>query len=111
MLFRSDVLRLGGFLVSPTEIEGVLTEVDGVAAAQVVAVDRPQGTRPVAFVIADEGVTVDEQAAIATCRDRLAIYKVPIRVITVAEFPTTPSANGTKIQKTRLRDLALAALG
>ena len=107
----SDVLRLGGFLVSPTEIEGVLTEVDGVAAAQVVAVDRPQGTRPVAFVIADEGVTVDEQAAIATCRDRLAIYKVPIRVITVAEFPTTPSANGTKIQKTRLRDLALAALG
>ena len=105
-----DVLRLGGFLVSPAEIEGVLTEVDGVIAAQVVAIERPQGARPVAFVVAGEGVTVDEQIAIAACRERLAIYKVPIRVFTVEAFPTTPSANGTKIQKSKLRELALAAL-
>lgn len=103
-----DVLRLGGFLVSPTEIESVLMDVPDVVAAQVVAVDRPDGARPVAFVIAPGGV--DEQAAIDRCRAHLARYKVPIRVIALDEFPTTPSANGTKIQKVKLRALAAAAL-
>lgn len=97
-----DALRLGGFLVNPVEIESVITALPGVHDAQVVAVDRPDGARPVAFVIG----RFDEAAVIAACRDRLAIHKVPIRVVGVAEFPTTPSANGTKIQRTKLRDLA-----
>ncbi len=101
-----DVLRLGGFLVAPAEIEGVLTELAAVTAAQVVAVERPGGTRPVAFVITADGADADEAAAIAHCRDRLAIYKCPVRVVTIDEFPTTPSANGTKIQKVKLRALA-----
>ena len=40
-----DVLRLGGFLVSPSEIETVLLSIEGVEQAQVVAVDRPAGAR------------------------------------------------------------------
>jgi fatty-acyl-CoA synthase len=103
-----DVLRLGGFLVAPAEIEAVLIGIDGVEAAEVVAVDRPTGARPVAFVIAPDGI--DEAGAIDRCRERLARYKVPIRVLTVDEFPTTQSANGTKIQKVKLRELAAAAL-
>jgi len=103
-----DVLRLGGFLVAPAEIEAVLMEIDGVTAAEVVAVDRPEGARPVAFVIAPAGI--DEADAIARCRARLARYKVPVRVLTLDEFPSTPSANGTKIQKVKLRELAAAAL-
>lgn len=103
-----DVLRLGGFLVSPSEIEDALMEVTGVDAAQVVAVDLPSGARPVAFVIAPGGV--DEEAAIEHCRHRLARFKVPVRVVPIAEFPTTPSANGTKIQRVRLRELAAAVL-
>jgi len=103
-----DVLRLGGFLVAPAEIEATLTGLDGIDEAQVVAVDRPTGARPVAFVVAPHGV--DETLAIERCRDHLARYKVPVRVITIDAFPTTPSANGTKIQKVRLRELAEAAL-
>lgn len=99
-----DVLRLGGFLVSPAEIEAVLMEESGVEGAEVVAVDRPGGARPVAFVIAPSGF--DESAAIDRCRTKLARYKVPVRVIAVDEFPTTASANGTKIKKNELRDLA-----
>ncbi|MDH3301742.1 MAG: AMP-binding protein [Acidimicrobiia bacterium] len=103
-----DVLRLGGFLVAPAEIESVLVTFDGIEAAQVVAVDRPTGARPVAFVIGRfDG---DESAVIDHCAARLARYKVPIRVLVVDEFPTTPSANGTKIQKVRLREMAAAAL-
>jgi fatty-acyl-CoA synthase len=102
-----DVLRLGGFLVAPSEIEAALQELPGVEAVQVVAVDRPGGARPVAFVLGDP---VDEQSAIAHCAARLARYKVPVRVVGLDEFPTTPSANGTKIQRVRLRDMAAELL-
>lgn len=105
-----DVLRLGGFLVAPAEIEAVLMELDGVVEAQVVAVDRPSGARPVAFVISVAG-EIDETAAIERCGDRLARFKVPIAVLTIDRFPTTPSANGTKIQRVKLREIAEIALG
>lgn len=103
---RGDAMRLGGFLVDPSEIESVITAQDGVEAAQVVAVDRPNGARPVAFVIGE----FDEAEVIARCRDRLAIYKVPVRVVPIGEFPSTASANGTKIQRTKLREMAGALL-
>ena len=99
-----DVLRLGGFLVSPTEIEAVLMDDDAVDAAQVVAVDLPNGARPVGFVVAATGFL--ESAAIDRCRQRLARYKVPVRVLVIDEFPTTPGPNGTKIQKSELRGIA-----
>jgi fatty-acyl-CoA synthase len=104
-----DVLRLGGFLVAPAEIEAVLMGLDGVLEAQVVALDRPNGARPVAFVISDAG-EIDEANAIAACGDALARYKVPIAVLTIDRFPTTPSANGTKIQRVKLREIAEIAL-
>ncbi len=104
-----DVLRLGGFLVAPAEIEAVLMGLDGVLEAQVVALDRPSGARPVAFVISDAG-EIDEANAIAVCGAALARYKVPIAVLTIDRFPTTPSANGTKIQRVRLREIAEIAL-
>ena len=103
-----DVLRLGGFLVAPAEIELALIAVPGIDDAQVVAVDLPTGARPVAFVIAPHGF--DRDAAMDHCRTKLAKYKVPVRIIAIDEFPVTPSANGDKIQRTKLRDLATAAL-
>ncbi|MBT5276658.1 hypothetical protein [Ilumatobacter sp.] len=112
----ADVLRLGGFLVSPTEIEAVLVDDSQVLAAQVVAVDMPSGARPVAFVVLNNDPAstsaehFDEAAAIERCRDQLARYKVPVRVLVVDEFPTTPGPNGTKVQKAKLRQLAASAL-
>jgi fatty-acyl-CoA synthase len=111
-----DVLRLGGFLVSPTEIETVLIGDSQVAAAQVVAVDMPSGARPVGFVVLNAGPDssgaerFDETAVIERCREQLARYKVPVRVIVVDEFPTTPGPNGTKVQKAKLRESAALAL-
>ena len=100
-----DVLRLAGFLTSPLEIEAVLDEHPAVHSSQVVAIELGGTPAPVAFVIAGPGA-IDEQALIAFCAARLAGYKVPRRVFTVEAFPTTSSANGTKIQKARLRALA-----
>jgi fatty-acyl-CoA synthase len=103
-----DVLRLGGFLVAPADIETVLLEVPAIREAQVVTVDLPTGTRPVAFVVADGNF--NEELTINHCRDRLARYKVPIRVITLEAFPVTPSANGNKIQVVKLRELAATTI-
>ena len=62
--------------------------------------------RPVAFVIARSGANVNEAEVIAYAGQRLAKYKVPVKVYVVDEFPTTPSANGAKVQKGKLREMA-----
>jgi fatty-acyl-CoA synthase len=105
-----DALRLGGFLVSPAEIEEVVQEVPGVAACQVVGVPRAEGLVSVAFVVLQHGAAFDEAAAIAHVASRLARYKLPRRVIPLEAFPVTPGANATKIQKGKLREMAEALL-
>jgi fatty-acyl-CoA synthase len=101
-----DVLRLGGFLVSPDEIEGHLLDHAAINGAQVVGVSAPRGPRAVAFVTIKPGARFDEEELRAHCREGLANYKVPERIVALEEFPTTPSPNGPKIQRARLREMA-----
>jgi len=101
-----DALRLSGFLVSPAEIEDVLQQHASVQAAQVVGVDTAAGVTPVAFVILRAGALFDEPALIAHCAERIAKFKVPLRVFALEAFPVTPGANATKIQKGKLREMA-----
>ena len=101
-----DVLRLGGFLVNPLEIETHLCAHPSVNDAQTIALATQRGNRPVAFVIPEGGAEIDEASLIAHCKDRLAAFKVPIRAFAIEAFPSTPSPNGTKIQKGALRRMA-----
>jgi len=101
-----DAIRLGGFLVDPAEIEAVLRALPGLGDAQVVALPLEGQLRPVAFVIPAPGSAFDEAAAIAAAKERLASFKVPRRVFPLEAFPTTESANGVKIQKAKLRQMA-----
>ena len=105
-----DVLRLSGFLVNPLEIEAHIQKVSGIEACQTVAVPRSDGVRAVAFVLLKPGATLDETVVIAHCKHGLANYKVPMRVFAVDDFPKTPSPNGFKIQRNKLREMALARL-
>lgn len=102
-----DALRLGGFLVSPLEIEGVVQEVEGVDGCQVVGVTLGDALKPVGFVTLKPGRTLDEAAAIGHVASKLARYKVPVRLFPIDAFPVTEGTNATKIQKHKLRDLAL----
>ncbi len=102
-----DALRLGGFLVSPLEIEGVVQETEGIDGCQVVGVTHGGALRPVGFVTLKPGARLDEAATIAHVTTRLARYKVPVRVFAIDAFPVTEGTNATKIQKHKLRDLAL----
>lgn len=101
-----DVLRLSGFLVNPLEIETHIQKVPGIDACTAIALPRAEGVRAVAFVILKPGATLDEAAVIAHCKQGLANYKVPLRVFPVDDFPKTPSPNGFKIQRNRLRESA-----
>ncbi|QDF39924.1 AMP-binding protein [Bradyrhizobium symbiodeficiens] len=101
-----DAMRLGGFLVAPGEIEDELKSCNGVGDAQVVAVDLKGNARCVAFVIPAKETPMQE-TLIARLRERLAGYKVPARIYVVEAFPVTDSANGVKIQRARLRAMAM----
>lgn len=105
-----DTLRLSGFLVSPREIEAYLEGLPGIATAQVVGVSTEQGTRPVAFVIIEKGREFDENETINQCREGMAKFKVPKRVIVLPDFPKVDSANGPKIQRAELREMATKLL-
>jgi fatty-acyl-CoA synthase len=106
-----DALRLGGFLVSPREIEAELEADPAVAQAQVVGISAPGGAKPVGFVIVRPGLAFDETELIRRCAGRLARYKVPTRIFALDAFPVTAGPNGTKIQRGRLRDMAEERLG
>jgi fatty-acyl-CoA synthase len=107
---RGDAFRLAGFLVNPVEIESVLTRFPGVAAAQVVAVNIADKMCCVAFVVSVVDTLLEEVDVIAWAAANIAPFKVPKRVWVVDQFPTTFSANGDKIQRAMLRQMALDRL-
>ncbi len=73
-----DAMRLGGFLVSPEEIEAVIQAEPGVASVQVVAAANGGADPvPVAFVLPADGAVLDESALRARCHRQLARFKVP----------------------------------
>jgi len=106
-----DSLRLGGFLVSPLEIEGVVQEVEGIEGCQVVGITEGSTLKPVGFVTLKAGRSLDESAAIRHVAGRLAKYKVPVRLFQIEAFPLTEGTNATKIQKHKLRELAQEKMG
>ena len=107
---NGDVLRLGGFLVDPAEIEAVLQGDGAVETAVVVEASSERGNKPVAFLRLREGAILDE----AALRDRvgaaLADFKIPARFVVVDQFPTAMSPNGEKIQRGKLKERAQLAL-
>jgi acyl-CoA synthetase (AMP-forming)/AMP-acid ligase II len=84
----------GGYNVYPAEVEAVLTEHPGVARVAVVGTPDPDlGEIGVAFVVAEPGAageTLERDSLRAWCRERIADYKAPDRVIVVDDLPLTP---------------------
>lgn len=102
-----DALRLGGFLTDPAEIENCLQKYPGISQAQVVGCETRSGLKAFAFVTCDREDEIVEAQVLAHCKARLAGYKLPIGVIVIEGFPMTESANGLKIQRSKLRDDAV----
>jgi len=99
-----DVIISGGENISSVEVEDVVHGHPAVLHAAVVAQpDEKWGEVPCAFIELKANVAVpSEQELIAFCRERLAHFKCPRRVI----FSSLPKTATGKIQKFRLRQLA-----
>ncbi len=107
----NDAMRLKGFLVSPGEIEAMLQQHPAVAAAQVVGVPSADGDElAAAFVILRAGASADPEALRQFCLAHMASYKVPALLELLDAFPLTRSANGDKVMKNQLREMAKGRL-
>jgi len=95
-------------MVAPGEIEAFLLAHPAVGQAFVVGVpDATTNEAPVAYVICKPGARVTEDELRAWCRGKIASFKIPRGVRFVDDVPRTPSPHGDKVQRVRLREMAL----
>lgn len=98
---KKDMLLVNGNNVYPREIEEVIYQFPNVKEAAVVGVpDARRGEQPLAFVVPNDGTTIEETALLKFVRSKLADYKVPRRVVLLQALPR--NATG-KVLKTTLR--------
>ncbi|MBS97410.1 MAG: acyl-CoA synthetase [Oceanospirillaceae bacterium] len=99
-----DIIISGGENISSIEVEDVLYRHPAVMEAAVVAQkDEKWGEIPCAFITLKEGAgTLSEEEMIQFCRDNMAHYKAPKRVL----FCELPKTSTGKIQKFVLRSQA-----
>jgi fatty-acyl-CoA synthase len=101
-----DIIISGGENISSIEVEDALHRHPAVMTAAVVAMpDARWGEVPCAYVELKPGAETTEQAVIEFCRNLLARFKVPKKVV----FGTLPKTSTGKIQKFVLRAQAKSA--
>lgn len=103
-----ELIITGGFNVSPSEVEAVLRGHASVADAAVIGKPLERGGEMVvAAVELEPGATLDEAALRAYCREHLAAYKVPQRVVAIED---TPRSMLGKVLRKQVRELVLPRL-
>lgn len=97
-----DLIITGGSNVYAREIEDVLLKLPGVQAVAVVGLpDSEWGEKVTAVIVSEPDVTVDSDSVVTFCKERLAGYKVPKRVVFLDEMPLTSYG---KVSKRVVRD-------
>ncbi len=100
-----DLVKVSGEKVYPAEVETAIENIDGVEEVAVVAFpDEKHGARLHAFVQLKSGVTLNDAALRASCREILESYKVPRSFSVVEALPRTITG------KTDKRALAASAV-
>jgi len=98
-----DLIITGGLNVYPPEVELVLADHPSVAASAVIGCpDAEWGEQVVAVIVARPNQPASEAAIIAYCRERLASYKAPKKVLFMEDLPRNTLG---KVQKAQLRRL------
>jgi len=99
---KKDMFIVGGFNAYPAEIENMILANPGVGQVAVVGVpDHRLGEVGMAFVVPRPGATVEPDALVAWCRERMANYKAPRYVEIVDALPLNAS---NKVLKYQLRE-------
>jgi fatty-acyl-CoA synthase len=96
-----DIIISGGENISSIEVEDVLYRHPAVMVAAVVALPDPKwGETPCAFLELKPGATASSEEIIAFCKQHLAGFKIPRKVV----FGELPKTSTGKIQKFALRE-------
>ncbi|MEM7507813.1 MAG: AMP-binding protein [Pseudomonadota bacterium] len=87
---KKDMIIVSGFNVFPTEIEGVVSEMEAVMECACIGVPSEKtGETPKLFIIKkDDGLNEDQ--VLAYCRDNLTAYKRPSIITFVDDLPKSP---------------------
>jgi long-chain acyl-CoA synthetase len=97
---KDDIIKTGGFMVSPKEVENVLHEIQNVIAAAVIGIeDELLGKALKAFVQVKDTNSLSTSDVISYCAARLEQYAVPKHVVICTQLPVTDTG---KIQKRSL---------
>ena len=105
---KKDMIKTGGENVASQEVEGALVRHPKVAMAAVIGMPHPHWIEAVtAIVVLKPQQDATEAEIIAFCKQHLAGYKIPKKVVFAPRLPMTP--NG-KILKRKIRE-ELAAQG
>ncbi len=92
-----DIIKTGGYKVSAIEIEETLRQHPAVHDCAVVGLpDAEWGERVCAAVVLKEGQTLTLDSLRAWARERVAVYKIPSRMLTLPDLPRNPMGKVTK---------------
>ncbi len=88
----NDIMKAGGYRVSPQEVEAAIAEHPSVAEVACAEVRVRAGVSIIAaFVVPKPDAARDADAVKAFAADRLATYKCPREVVFVEQLPRTPN--------------------
>jgi fatty-acyl-CoA synthase len=94
---KKDVVKSGGENVSTVEVESLIFNHPKVADATIVGLPHPRWIEAVtAFVVPKPGESITEEEIIQFCKQNLAGYKVPKKVVVLDEIPKNPSGKVLK---------------
>ena len=100
---KSDMIIRGGENIYPREIDEVLYQHPGVAAAATIGVPDPlYGEEVAAFVVLKDGAGTSEEELLSYCTERLADYKCPKTIRIVTEIPKGPTGKLLKRELARI---------
>jgi amino acid adenylation domain-containing protein len=92
-----EIIKSRGEKVAPKEVENVLVNIPGVREAAVIGVpDELLGQAVKAFVVIEQGRTINEKELQRECQKRLENFMVPKHIVIVPSLPRTDTGKLSK---------------
>lgn len=98
---KKDMILVSGFNVFPTELEDVVSQMDGILECACVGVPDAKLGEAVKLVIVRKNPDISEEQVRAYCKENLTGYKQPKLIEFRNDLPKTPVG---KILRRELRD-------
>jgi len=87
---KKSLIKVGGFQVWPSEIEGILNSHPFIQESAVGGIpDLEKGEKVIAWVVLKPHKKLEEDEIIQWCENQLVFYKLPAEIIFVEKFPRT----------------------